>query len=242
VSLLPELRCETFWERVVQPIAGITLMQSFPLHKVHDLHSRLAFANGQYILVESSAYHAAGGHAAVRNRFVEDIALASQVKALGLPIRIALIQQIVTCRMYSNLGQLVRGWSRIFYDALDRKPWRLVLKVLDALIFCQTGHLALVTALVLLALGRDPSFALWLLALSVMHHAWMYGVFRRVYDMSFRGARYAGWYPLGNLIINFVLVKAIHMCLTGQVNWRGTAYWAARDSDWKKSESPVQNG
>ena len=35
VSLLPELRCETFWERVVQPLGGIVLMQSFPLHVVH---------------------------------------------------------------------------------------------------------------------------------------------------------------------------------------------------------------
>ena len=56
VTLLPELRCETFWEQVVQPVAGITLMQSFPLHSVHDPRSRLAFANGQYILIERSAY------------------------------------------------------------------------------------------------------------------------------------------------------------------------------------------
>jgi chlorobactene glucosyltransferase len=49
-SLLPELRCDTFWERVVQPVAAITLMQSFPLHTVNDDRSPLAFANGQYIL------------------------------------------------------------------------------------------------------------------------------------------------------------------------------------------------
>ncbi len=36
VSLLPELRCETFWEQLVQPLGGIVLMQSFPLHRVND--------------------------------------------------------------------------------------------------------------------------------------------------------------------------------------------------------------
>ncbi len=51
VSLLPELKCETFWEKVVQPLAAITLMQSFPLHVVNNDRSRLAFANGQYILI-----------------------------------------------------------------------------------------------------------------------------------------------------------------------------------------------
>ena len=86
-SLLPELRCESFWERVMQPIAAITLMQSFPLHKINDNRSKLAFANGQYILIARQAYDAAGGHKAVRDRFVEDIALAQRVKALGFPIR-----------------------------------------------------------------------------------------------------------------------------------------------------------
>src|SRR5262249_11518192 len=35
-SLLPEMRCETFWEQVVQPLAGIVLIQSFPLFWVND--------------------------------------------------------------------------------------------------------------------------------------------------------------------------------------------------------------
>ena len=30
-SLVPEMRCETFWEKVVQPLAGIVLMRSYPL-------------------------------------------------------------------------------------------------------------------------------------------------------------------------------------------------------------------
>ena len=122
VSLLPELRCETFWERVVQPLGGIVLMQSYPLQVVHRDDSPLAFANGQYILVTPPAYDAAGGHAAVKDRFVEDIALAGRVKAAGFRIRVALIRGIVTCRMYASLGQLVRGWSRILYDALGRAP------------------------------------------------------------------------------------------------------------------------
>ena len=106
----------------MQPVAAITLMQSFPLHTVNNDRSPLAFANGQYILIERMAYEAAGGHHAVRDRFVEDIAIAERVKALGLPIRVALAREIVTCRMYASFGQVVRGWSRILYDALGRAP------------------------------------------------------------------------------------------------------------------------
>jgi hypothetical protein len=223
---LPELRCETFWEQVVQPLGGIVLMQSFPLHKVNDDRSKLAFANGQSILVKRSAYEAAGGHEAVRDRFVEDIGLAQKVKALGLPIRTTLVRDLVTCRMYASLGQLMRGWSRILYDALDRKPWRLLVRLLDPLVFCQSGQVAFLLALIIILTGFKGPFPAWLMGLSLVHHALMYPVFRLVYDTSVPGSRYVRWYPLGNLLIDAILIRATWMCFTRRVTWRGTSYGA----------------
>jgi hypothetical protein len=223
-SLLPELRCETFWEQVLQPLGGIVLMQSFPLQRVNDDRSKLAFANGQSILISRKAYDAAGGHAAVRDRFVEDIGMAYKVKDLGMPIRVAMTRGLVTCRMYASLGQLVRGWSRILYDAHDRKTWRLVAKLLDPIIFCQSGHVILLIAVVMLAMGRTGPFPLWLLGLSLVHHALMYAVFRVLYNASVPGSRYAPWFPVGNLVCDFILVRSIQMCVTGRVTWRGTSY------------------
>jgi hypothetical protein len=143
-----------------------------------------------------------------------------------MPIRTVMTRGLVTCRMYSNLEQLVRGWSRILYDALDRKAWRLALRLLDPLVFCQSGHLVLLIALVLLATQPGP-FATWLLGLSLLHHALMYAVFRLIYDASVPGSRYAPLFPVGNLVCDVILVRAIHMCLTGRVTWRGTSYGPA---------------
>jgi len=226
-SLIPEMRCETFWEDVVQPLAGVVLMQSFPLFRVNNDRSRVAFANGQYILIRRDAYDAAGGHHAVRDRFVEDIGLAERVKGLGLPIRVAIGHGIGSTRMYASLGQFVRGWSRILYDALGRNPWRLLVKVLDPLVFSQSGHVALVAALVLLAAGARGPFPLWLLGLSVAHHVLSYTVLRRLYRLSVPRSRYVAWFPLANLVMDWVLFRAILMCLTGKVTWRGTAYGPA---------------
>jgi len=224
VSILPELRCETFWERVVQPLGGIVLMQSFPLHRVNDDSSKLAFANGQSILVARSAYDAAGGHKAVRDRFVEDIALAQKVKGLGLPIRVAMTRGLVSCRMYSSLDQLVRGWSRILYDALDRSAIKLLARLLDPLIFCQSGHLALLFALIMLAAGVSGPFPAWLLGMSLVHHALMFVVFRQIYNASTPGSRYFALFPLGNILTDYILIRSIQMRATGKVTWRGTSY------------------
>lgn len=224
VSLLPEQLCETFWERVVQPIAGVTLMQSFPTGRIHDPRSSLAFANGQFILVERSAHAAAGGHEAVRDRFVEDVALAGRVKALGKPVRLAFCRGLVYCRMYATLGQLVRGWSRILYDALDRDGGRLLVKLLDPIVFCQSGHLALATAIGLLAWNPSNPFARTLLAMALAHHVFMYLVFRQVHAISSPKAGGAAWFPLGNLIVVVILARALASRFTGRVSWRGDVY------------------
>lgn len=224
-SLVPEMLCHTFWEAAVQPLMGIVLMRSYPPSRVNNDRSKLAFANGQYILIRRDAYEAAGGHAAVRDRFVEDIFLAKRVKALGLPIRTALTSDISATRMYASLPQLVRGWSRILYDALGRSVWPLLGKVLEPLIFSQTGTIALIAGLVMLAAGVPGSFPIWLTALAVIHLVLQITVLYRMYAWSSpHTARAAVWYPLAGFVSDWILFQAIAMCLTGRVHWRGTAY------------------
>jgi len=137
--------------------------------------------------------------------------------------------------MYSSLGQLARGWSRILYDALDRRAGRLLVRLLDVVVFCQTGHVALLAGLVPLATGPDRTFGLALLGMSVVHHVGMYFVFRLVYNTSVPRSRYVAWFPLGNLVIEVILLRAVRMCLTGKVQWRGTDYGAGASAGTAQS-------
>jgi hypothetical protein len=223
-SLVAELRCDSFWERVVQPLAGIMLMQSFPLFLVNDDRSKRAFANGQFILIHRPAYEAAGGHASVRDRFVEDIYLAKRVKRLGYKIRVAVGPEISSTRMYTSLPQIVRGWSRILYDAAGRRPWPLLGKVLDPLVFSQPAHLVVPAALLLMFLGMPGPFPGVLVGLGIAHHVLAATVLYRLYRLSVANARSVVWYPLAGLVMDWALFRSLRMCLTGRVTWRGTAY------------------
>jgi chlorobactene glucosyltransferase len=224
-SLLPEMRCESFWESVAQPLLGIVLIQSYPLFWANDPSKKLAFANGQYILIAREAYQLAGGHEGVRDKFVEDIYLARAVKRVGLSSRTAIAHGIGSTRMYTSLPQFIRGWSRILYDALGRNPWKLLLQGLDPLFFSQSAHIALVAALVMLAIGQPAGpFAWWLLTLSVAHHVLAYTCLKRLYVLSVPQTKHVAWYPLAGLVLDVILFRAIRMCLTGKVTWRGTSY------------------
>jgi hypothetical protein len=76
----------------------------------------------------------------------------------------------------------------------------------------------------MLALGGDRRFATLLLGGSTLHHVLMYLVFRRVYQASLVRARWAAWYPVANVVVDLILVRALAMCFTGKVTWRGTDY------------------
>jgi glycosyltransferase involved in cell wall biosynthesis len=225
VSLLPATRCETFWEKVVQPLEGIVLLRSYPLYVVNRDDSPLAFANGQYILIHRDAYDAAGGHASVRHRFLEDIHLARRVKSLGRRIRCGVTTEISSTRMYDSLSSLVRGWSRILYDGLDRNPWKIAGKILEPLIWSQTGDIALLVALALLAIGSQGPFVWWLLGLSLAHQVLKQAAVYRMYSWSApQSALYALFYPVAGWVSAWISLKSILMCFTGTVSWRGTVY------------------
>src|SRR3990172_8670592 len=95
VSLMPRLRNETFWEKVVSPLAAIVLTTLYPLVKVNKSKRRnTGFANGQYLLVKRSAYETIGGHRAVRSEFVEDIELGRILKRAGFRTKVALAPEL----------------------------------------------------------------------------------------------------------------------------------------------------
>ena len=240
-SLVPELRCETFWEKVVQPLAAIVLMRSFPLFVVNDDRKRLGFANGQFILIRRDVYDVVGGHRSVRDRFVEDIYLAQRVKDLGLPVKVALGVGISSTRMYTSLGQIVRGWSRILYDACGRRTWPLLGKIIEPLVFSQTGDVALIGALGMLVVGWSGPFAWTLLGMSVLHQILKTSVLHRMYRLtSPKSAAYSAWYSLAGVVCDVILVKAIAMCVTGRVAWRGTSYGPGTVAERSNSAMPTQ--
>ena len=62
------------------PLIFSELASVYPPKQVNDPASRIAAANGQFILVERDIYFAVGGHRAVGRDMLEDVALARNIK------------------------------------------------------------------------------------------------------------------------------------------------------------------
>ena len=112
-TLTPLLLCGSFWERVVQPVAAMTIASFVaPPLLAERPGSRVALAAGGFMLVERELYERAGGHAGVRDRVADDISLARNVKRAGGLLALGAGDELVRVRMYHGAGELFRGWRK----------------------------------------------------------------------------------------------------------------------------------
>jgi glycosyltransferase involved in cell wall biosynthesis len=121
VSIVPEVRMESAIEQLVMPAIGALVLAQYAPADVADPHKRVAFANGQLILVRRSVYERAGGHRAVIGEILEDVRLAERIKAVGGRIVIVNARDIAQTRMYAGWGEILEGWSKNLYLLLGSK-------------------------------------------------------------------------------------------------------------------------
>ncbi len=125
LSLWSNLSCSHWFEWLVQPACGIELMYQYPLMKANRLERRRAFANGQFIMFSREAYEKIGGHEAVNEAVLEDMALARLVDQARIPAGVLLADGLLTVRMYDSWRAFRVGWKRIYIDCAKFKVSRL---------------------------------------------------------------------------------------------------------------------
>ena len=135
LTLTPRCLVEGFWEKLIQPAAMTFLGLWFPLNRVNDPTTNLTFGNGQFLLIKKKAYETMGGHAQVKDAFLEDYALVETAKKKHLRIECAFGSKIYGTRMYQSFLGIWLGWRRIYYHAFRKNPVRLFMKSLSVFVF-----------------------------------------------------------------------------------------------------------
>jgi chlorobactene glucosyltransferase len=132
LSLQPVQELGTAWERLILPAGFFLIAFTQDLRKTADPSTPEAAVNGQFLLIRRTAYDAAGGHAAVRNAFAEDSALARAVNAAGHRVAVIGTEGLLHTRMYTSLRSLWDGVARQAGTLLGRSG--LIIAALGALL------------------------------------------------------------------------------------------------------------
>lgn len=103
----------TWAERWIQPFFWTLLLSLLNPERSErpDLPDD-AMGNGQFACFRRSAYTDCGGHAAVRDRVVEDVALVREAKRKGARYGFRLGPRVTATRMYVGFGELWRGFRK----------------------------------------------------------------------------------------------------------------------------------
>jgi 4,4'-diaponeurosporenoate glycosyltransferase len=101
---------------------------------------------GQFLLIEKSAYVRVGGHAAVKERVLENFWLAEKLRAVGVTLHCRGGQKVFSFRMYP-LGwrEMMDGWIKGFAAGAGKTPLPLLLLVIAWMsgLIMATGNLLL---------------------------------------------------------------------------------------------------
>ncbi len=130
LSYSPRQIVTGFWQRALMPLVFSELALAYPPAKVSDPESRLAAANGQFLLVRRDAYLQIGGHEAVAQSMLEDVDLAYLIKRRKLGLRFRYAPDALSVRMYRSFGQMCEGWTKnlalLFGNTLITAAWKML--------------------------------------------------------------------------------------------------------------------
>lgn len=103
----------TLWERIINPVFwGYVFQLLNPAACEDPSKPEDILGNGQFAAFRRDVYLKAGGHAAVADVVIEDVALAKRAKAAGARCRLRLGPSLTQTRMYRSFGEVWRGFSK----------------------------------------------------------------------------------------------------------------------------------
>jgi chlorobactene glucosyltransferase len=234
LTIVPDFRLVTPSEKLIMPVASMGISMIYPFYKVNDPGSRVAIANGQYLLVRRDVYDAVGGIERVKDKIAEDLEFGKAVKSDGFRLLIADGRHLMSVRMYTNLGEIWEGWGKNVVLSMQDNPLQGV-----------TAVAGLFTVLILpfvlgrwvvrlwrdarqsgrtsdkLAAGGAAAISTWFLALPFVYR----------YRLDRANGLSPAWtltLPLGVVIFAAIMLWSLARLLLGKgVTWKGRTYAAS---------------
>jgi hopene-associated glycosyltransferase HpnB len=217
------LRCRSLWERLLVPAFVFFFQKLYPFPRVNDPSRRQAAAAGGCMLARRQALDHAGGLEAIRDRLIDDCALAGLLKKHG-PIWIGLTRRVRSLRPYDRLEELWSTVARTAFAQIGHSWIVLVVTVLAMGVTYLVPPLAVLIGLV----GGDP----WAVAFGLVVWLMMAFAYRPTLGLYGRPVASAIVLPLAALMFTLMTIDSARRHLLGRGGaWKGRRYGSAQVGD-----------
>jgi cellulose synthase/poly-beta-1,6-N-acetylglucosamine synthase-like glycosyltransferase len=212
VSFSPQQITEKWYEKALIPFVYCRLARRFSYAAVNDPKSAAAAANGQFLLIRCEVYESIGGHARFASDVLEDVALATAVKAAGHRLWFGPGNGVVRARMYRTFGAMWEGWTKNLYRLMGGTPWKAFREGESAFPWIP---------LVVILLGIKFPVAMFAAVLLLVLRQMNYGseLVRNQYPFAF-----IIYYIPAAFLYAGVLATSYRNYARGEVQWKGREY------------------
>ncbi len=123
LTLIPGLVAKTWSEKLFMPIIHFAFLVLVPFKLInYSKDARISLGIGPFLLVERNLYFSCGGHESVKEKIVEDMALAKRVKEKEGKISVIDGTRIMNVRFYTSFKDVWKGFSKNCYEAIGGVP------------------------------------------------------------------------------------------------------------------------
>jgi len=217
VSYSPEQIAQSFGERALIPFIYCRLSRKFDFARVNDPSMSDAAANGQFLLIRRDAYEKVGGHRAVADAVLEDVALARRVKQAGFLLHFASGQGIARTRMYRTFGAMWQGWTKNLYLLLGGTRSGALKEILFA--FPWPAIVFIVAGIIVQARA-----GLWFVVLGILWLVACHAAYARALQRNRYSARFIIYYVPGVCLFAATVAASCGKHRRGKITWKGREY------------------
>jgi 4,4'-diaponeurosporenoate glycosyltransferase len=156
---------------------------------------------GPVILMKRSDYYGFGGHESIKGSIIDDMAIGSRLKSLGMPFRLFLGDRDISFRMYAGgIRELMQGWTKNQSAGAVKTPTDIFAMVFLWITACTSLPIQLLLAAVH---GNMP----WLAAYSAIYIAWILELRRIAVRLGSFDTRAVIMYPV--LLVFYIWIFAL---------------------------------
>jgi chlorobactene glucosyltransferase len=228
LSAWPRLIMKTLGEKLILPmilLLGmiiyphwlVLLLQKYPAVAAllpTSMRRMLGAGNGQFIFFTRAAYDRLGGHAALRDHLVEDVALGRAVAArMGEGMRLLNCEALrfSTCRMYQSFPEVWEGFTKNIRAAFENS--------LASFLFIGATQFCGFLLPFVLVIFPSPARPLILVQIGVIY------LIRVVLALRFRTSLLSCLlHPVGEMLALAIGLNSWRLLATKGVTWKGRVY------------------
>jgi chlorobactene glucosyltransferase len=216
VTVIPHEEVISWAERLTIPAIFFCMMCFLPLGLAYRLRTPILSATiGQFMMFRKTAYENIGGHAAIKQNAVDDIALGRNIKNHGFRWHLYNGRDHIRCRMYKDFRQVYEGLSKNLFAVFNYK-------LIATLFIWIWLSVVFFSPLIVVALWFSgvhiPVISMILAATSVVIASVLWGL--TYWQFGF--PRYLTFlYSVSMILIFTIAVSSIIFTLTGRTKWKG---------------------